>query len=471
MKSISILIVQSILLVVATLIVYTTMPSSDFSIKMMGWIGIIQLVFSIHSWSKQTGTSLTPYVIFIFAAYTFTFGQSILYVFDCVSPERDLMASFSPNQIYLAQKSTLIFLNFFHIGALLSCGRLKKRKSLYMVENSFMESVYVNNQISGIKIVGKIFLIISTIPFIIEIVTVFKIAATIGYGGLYEQEAKIGIFNIINILSQYFLPGILCLLIVEKSKTKRSYYIGVLLLDIGFWMFIGGRSTGVILAAILLMYYHIFIKKIKIKQALIVAVIGFFFVSFLATIADTRSDANSSTIESFMKGLGKGGAFFEAISEMGGSMFPMITTMDIVPNSEDYRYGSSYLWAATSVIPNLGFWDLHPAMKYANLNGWLQKSLNINYGPGFSIVAEAYINFGDWGFLMMIVLGYIFGMIFNIDIRNQKNPLMLVLSFVFCYLIIKTVRNSFLGTIRSVFYYILPIYLVAVWYKNGKLIK
>lgn len=461
-------ILGSLLLVFWTLIVHTFMPVSDSTLKMMGLIGIIQLIFSIISWWKQTGDALTPYVIFLIAAYIFTFGQSLLYVFDIVSTHWNLLSFCSPSRVYDAQKVTLIFLNFFHIGGLLSCSQNSQTISC-VVKNTDSELIYLENQICGIKLVGKIFLIISVIPFIIETVTIFHIAATLGYGGLYIQEAKIGIFNIINILSQYFLPGLLCLLVVEGSKIKRNIYIVIFILDVAFWMFVGGRSNGVIIAAILLMYFHICVRKIKFKQAAIVIVIGFFFISLLSAVSDTRSNTKASFVTSFVENFGKADPFYDAISEMGGSMFPLIKTMTIVPEQQDYRYGSSYLWASTSVIPNLGFWDLHPAMKYANLNDWLQKTLRLNYGPGFSIIAEAYINFGDYGCLMMLLLGYIFGLIFNIDLENKYSPLKLIMSLLFCYLIIKTVRNSFLATVRSLFYYILPIYLI-VRYKGGKFI-
>jgi len=86
-------------------------------------------------------------------------------------------------------------------------------------------------------------------------------------------------------------------------------------------------------------------------------------------------------------------------------------------------------------------------------------------------VAEAYINFGNLGFLMMMFLGYVFGLVFNINIRDKRNPLLIVLAFVFCFLIIKTVRNSFLATVRSIFYYIIPIYLIVVHMYNGRINK
>ena len=69
---------------------------------------------------------------------------------------------------------------------------------------------------------------------------------------------------------------------------------------------------------------------------------GFFFISLLGVIADTRADSNANISETFSKSMSNSNAFYSAISEMGGSMYPMITTMEIVPEREEFRYGSSY---------------------------------------------------------------------------------------------------------------------------------
>ncbi len=459
-----------LVIVCLTIIVFNIAPASSTSLKIMGVIGFFQLTYSILSWSKLTSIVYTPYVVFLVAAYVFTFGQSFLYVFDLVTPKRDLTLTYTFCQVYDAQVLTLIFLNFFHIGALLS---LKKRFTSRLQHSipDIFQNKYVNNQVVGIRLVGTIFIAISIIPYIIDCFTSIMIVQAFGYGGIYEQTAKIGVTNIISILSDYFIPGVLCLLIIEQRTKYRLLYIGALLFDIIFCMYIGGRSNGVILATILLLYYHNCVKPIKFKQFATFAVIGYLFISFLSAVGETRADTASSAVEVFVDNFGKNDAFFEAISEMGGSMMPMITSLEIVPEIEDYKYGSSYLYSLTSVIPNMGFWDLHPAMKYGNLNQWLQDRLDLSYGPGFSIVAEAYVNFGNLGFLFMLVLGYLFGMIFKIDIKSVKNPVLIVLSIVLCYLIIKTVRNSFLATVRSLFYYILPIYYIVIVVKKGKLIK
>lgn len=463
-------IVGALLLTALTLIIYNTTPHSDYGMKVMGVIGIVQLIYSIYSWAKITGAIITPYVIFLIAAYTFTFGQSILYVFGKVALDRDLTNLFSAVSIMPALNLTLIFLNFFHIGGLLSC-RSDSGYSQSFAPMSYMEEHYRQNQIIGVRKIGILFLGISIIPYLIERVILFSIVSTTGYSGLYTQDVKIGLSNITSILSQYFIPGVLCLLLVETSKLKKYVFITLLILEACFWLYTGGRSNGVIIAAILLMYFHICVKPIKLKQAIVIAVAGFFFISLLGVISKTRVDPNANIKEIMSDSFSNSNAFYSAVSEMGGSMYPMITTMELVPARYDFKYGASYLYAASSIIPNLGFWDLHPAMKYGNMNDWLQNAMNLSYGPGFSIVAEAYVNFGNWGFLMMLLLGYCFGLIFNFDIKSKRNPLLLVLSFIFCFLIIKTVRNSFLATVRSIFYYILPIYLFVVYYAKGKIIS
>ena len=461
-------ILGSLLIVVVTLVLYNSLTYSDFGMQVLGVVGIVQFAYSIFSWKKVTGSALNPYMVFLFSAYVFTFGQSFLNVFGKVTDDRALTEMFLPSSIMPAQYLTLIFLNFFHIGGLLSCKKHNQQNAANSQITLFDEQNRCN-QVKGIRKAGRLFIIVSIIPYIVERVTIFYIVLVSGYGGIYEQQAKVGIFNIISILSQYFIPGVLCLLLVETSRRKKWFYIAILLAEIGFWLYTGGRSNGVIIASVLLLYYHICVKPIRLKQAIIIGIAGFFFVSTLGIISETRSASKSDMSAIVSDNMGSSNAFYSALSEMGGSMYPMITTMTLVPDRYDYKYGSSYFYSLTSVIPNLGFWDLHPAMKYGNMNDWLQDAMDLNYGPGFSIVAEAYINFGSLGFLMMLVLGYCFGLIFNINIRDKYNPLLLVLSFVFCFLIIKTVRNSFLATVRSVFYYILPIYLIVVYMYKGRI--
>lgn len=433
------------------------------TLTIVGIIGYLQYFSELYFWKKNTGTILVPFIIFLTAAYIFTFGQSFLYVFDAVSVERDLMEFYSYREIFESQLITLVFLNFFYLGGSTVIKKKTNHSSSY-----FKNDTLVQLQSVGLKKVGKFFLVISIIPYIIDTATTFVIASTLGYSGLYEQQVKIGFANIVNILAQYFIPAVICLLLVEQKRKIRILYVAILLWHILFCMLVGGRSNGVIIAAILLLWYHMKINPIKLKQTIFLFVLGYFFSMILTVVAITRSESNVSLVSELASN--NKNPISETISEMGVSMMPLIETKNILQvKPEEYRYGASYFYSFTSIIPNMGFWDLHPAMKYGNLNDWLQRELNLSYGPGYSMVAEAYINAGKYGFIIMFLLGCIFARFMNVSIVNRYNPLQLVIAFIFCYLTIKTIRNSFLLTVRSIFYYIVPIYLIVMYYTKKKL--
>ena len=100
-----------------------------------------------------------------------------------------------------------------------------------------------------------------------------------------------------------------------------------------------------------------------------------------------------------------------------------------------FRYGESYLYSLTTIIPNLGFWDAHPGAIKAHLGNWLQDVLGLDYGPGFSMAAEAYINFGWFGILFMMLLGCFYGWLFSLISRKEEpeqyNPIVFFLYFLF----------------------------------------
>ena len=146
----------------------------------------------------------------------------------------------------------------------------------------------------------------------------------------------------------------------------------------------------------------------------------------------------------------------------------MARTMTLVPSTnEDYRYGTTYLYALSSLIPNIGFWEKHPAAVKANLAEWLIKKDNLTYSPAYSIVAEAYINFGIAGFIVMFILGVYFSRVLNIESGSKNKMLTFLVALIFTYMSLQMVRNCFFGVVRTLIYYILPIY----WYVSFKINK
>ena len=427
-------------------------PTSD-DLKLMGVFGWIQLLLSYYSWKCITGKLFVPYIVFLTAAYAFTFGQSFLDVFGFVDERRSLIRQCDIAEIYEAQFYTLLFMMVFHLGGLVS------------FKQNVLNNSFFNNQINileqqSIKKIGVVLLIISTIPFIIKNIYSLMIVSTYGYIGLYDENLKIPGGAVITFFSDYFIPGMLCMLLASKrNRLKRMQIILTLALFVLVIMYCGGRSQGVVLVAIILLYYHNFIKALSLKKWVIVGLLSILFVSSLSAVAHLRSGTRDNYFTSVINYQSETNPFFETISEMGASMYPMARTISLIPSSEDYRYGATYAYAISSIIPNIGFWERHPAAINAMLSEWLMEKDNLSYGPGYSIVAEAYINFGKMGFVAMFIIGFFFCKLLTSYNGNKYSLLSLLIALIFTYMSLKMVRNEFLATVRIAVFYIFPIYL------------
>jgi hypothetical protein len=104
----------------------------------------------------------------------------------------------------------------------------------------------------------------------------------------------------------------------------------------------------------------------------------------------------------------------EAIQEMGGSLRPLVHTIDLMEN-EPYRWGRTYWQAFTQVVPSLSLrWqgDVYLPLEELPPSHWVSRlAAPWNYqhfgGLGFSAVAEPYMNWGPWGVALAFwLLGY-----------------------------------------------------------------
>lgn len=454
-----------IFILVTLCIFYLYLYNTNYTINretlsVMGGVGLFQFIISFLSWNSAGKKILSPYFIFLFVLYIFSFGQSLLYPFGLVCEQRDLyerysvMYGFTVNDIYLAQIQSLLMLNLFHIAGLQYS--LKKTVENCNIVNKDKWNIAT---IQRLKKIGWFLFVVSVIPFTYETITDMITSMTYGYGALYEGEDKIGVANAISFISALFIPSVICLFIVYKSNVFiRNLLTGIIILVILAILMTGGRSNALILISILVVLYEYLIRPFS-KKAILIGLIGaFFMLQVLAYIANTRGAARSFTIE---KTEISDNAAVQAIAEMGWTQFCLIETMKLVPQQDDYRYGKSYIYAFTSIIPNLGFWKIHPAKTESNLGDWLSNSLQTNFGTGFSMCAEAWANWGSYGFLIFYLWGALLGSLFGrieTTIKNGNIALLVFLLIIFWFCL-KIPRNSFLNVVRAVFFYAGPIYL------------
>lgn len=429
----------------------TEVPSLG-SLSLMGWFGVIQLLYCIASWLSRGNQLISPYVIFLLTLYVFSYGQSFLWAFG-LEPSRSLIGfhGITISEIFDAQIITLIMLAFFHIGSLQYIIRHEKKQSIQT------ECYYDTKKI---KKIGWFLFVVSIIPYLSDLIQKVIVSSTLGYAALYEGNALIGINNFSAIIAEYCIPSVICLFIAYKDNILIRNSITVfMLLNVFGILFIGGRTDAVIMIALLLLLYNYLINKFSKKWLIIGVFASFFLLQILTFVANTRTESNRSVNFDGFKV--ENNAAVDAIAEMGGTMFCLIKSQNIVPNEETYRYGKSYIFAFSTLIPNLGFWDIHPAKKESNLGEWLTQKLGLGYGTGFSMCAEAYVNFGYFAFIVFFLWGWFLASIFGkIDICVQtRNFALLAFLLILFWNFLNVPRNSFINLVRPFFFIAGPIYL------------
>lgn len=419
----------------------------------------IQFIYVFLSWRKITSSKYDSYILFTIALYVFSLGHGLLDLFCGVKEKFSLIDSWgvSKSDYLYAEYITLTFALFFHFGALYSISFKK---------NNYREK-YFNNEavIYSLKIVGISLFIISFPFYVYDTVQDLKTALLYGYMGLYDTDNIVyGAAGFYRILSDAFVPSIICLLFyAEAAKRNRIYVYSLAFIVICVPpMFIGSRTNAVIMSGILLLIYSFF-NKIYFKYVLILGVIGYFAVFALVLVRNYRQTSETIEISEVIEHTREddGNVVTSIVSEMGWSMYPIVQTINIKKEkNESFLWGSSFLWSFTSIMPNL-FWDIHPAKKHADMSDWITKKMNFHFGIGYSIIAEAYANFGLLGFAFMFFIGSFLVRIFKYSISASisHDILLSAISVIVLWFVIRIVRNNFLDTIRFFGFYILPIFV------------
>jgi hypothetical protein len=164
-----------------------------------------------------------------------------------------------------------------------------------------------------------------------------------------------------------------------------------------------------------------------------------------------------------------------ALTEMGGSVRPLIETMERVPAESPYRLGGSYAQASLRVVPNLGLttasteWSDPESLPP---NHWITYlvapwTYAAYGGIGFSAVAEPYLNFGVAGIAAYFLgLGVLLG---RLDRALAAAPArrLLALAAVVLMPLLLTARNDFHGFARAAVWGVAIVMLVE-WAHGGR---
>jgi oligosaccharide repeat unit polymerase len=288
--------------------------------------------------------------------------------------------------------------------------------------------------------------------------------AIAGYAAAYSSLGGVTSWGKILDMIGYFFPFILFMLLAAyRSDKKMRTIIMAFILAITLFNFaVGNRSEPICYVMAMLWLYRRYseTKRKKRRATVTMIIAAVVIILIIPIIGETRNSGElslSTVINSFT---GKDSIFAtirDTITSMGMSAFPTVKTMLIIPGQQGFRYGQSYFFAALSVIPNL-FGGTHISVTYAGLPKWLAETLHMNYGPGFSMPAEAYYNFGWFGLVVAPFIGYFIAKL--LEERRKNESAMRTFILMGGFIILFTFpRREMLTVIRNTTYYLGFLYL------------
>jgi len=358
------------------------------------------LLWSVISWRLLGGGFLDAYLLFLVAVFMFNGAQCGLELFH-LNQQGILGGRFSSETIAKTVYLVSLGLASLHCGALVGLVRQSGANASPVVPTG--------RELAS-RLTGQILLGLSIIPACFVLSDNLSVVMAHGYMGLFGRTTATGFGNVSGILSSFLLPAMLYTLAGSRGRRKVVMALAVLLLIyVGIYLFIGLRGGALMALAAFLWLYHQCIRRIPRSAIVTLAVLVMLLIPIIGIVRTTAGewrlsvDAIREQVESSDRSLVVAG-----LSEMGRSMSTVAYTLDLVPDVRGLDYGVSYCYALLSTVPNLG-WEVHPTNAHGLLADWLVRTVDPGMaahggGLGFSLIAEAYLNFGWTGAPMALAL-------------------------------------------------------------------
>lgn len=460
------------LLLLLFIIVIYNMKDATLMNNYLNWLGVAIYFYAIFTWHWEKGDSFfSLYTIFYTFFVIFSYGQCIMWALG-IGLDRGI----GTGQIYYGSSiiphivdmnnikwySCICFIAF-HFGALIFA-----KKSAYI---GSANSSCVDN--TDRNLLYKVGCIITLIIAPITLYFRFKeaiIALQYGYNALYYGDFSTqGGYT--QILLYLFFPGLVCMLI-GSNFSKNSKMIAFTIFGIYMLLSIASGDRGSWLYSLIILIWlkqHSTDTRVELSKYFMYFIICIAGVCVLSTITSARDSGGISSLTfTDLKNafIGKSSPIVDAFFEMGSSMGIIAYLLTI--KTPIYPYNNTYLTAILGAFSSrlLGVFGL----KQVLIADWFsQDYLGLNYGVGFSMIGEAYVNGGYWGGVIYImILGAIIGRFLAVcknsfDIKSHPTKAFIAVSA--ANVLTGLPRGASYLTVKGLFYSIIPVLVLKTIYK------
>lgn len=375
--------------------------------------------WSIYTWLKVTKNYLSLYFFFLVYCFFSNAGQTLLQFFPNPGYSHiNIYTAYSKSYILRMVVFQIICVLAMHIGALISCAIYNKKNT---------GEIIITNNVSFPTIINDLLFTIASIISIIDSIQQFQLRMQYSYGDYYyymreSSSPYLLAFFYISMISYYFCN--------YNDKTRKTLIYAVAFIQSFIMLLVGRRSTIIpILASLAFLSFLTRPRYLSRKKVVLYILASFVFLAVSGSIAELRSHDLNSILSGNVKGIVQKGLFYrigDVIQEMGSSARTILLTMhrnDIgIPHQSTIFYDFIQSFIPQDVLDAVGIYEPTIAVPSA----WITYHTNSSSGLGYSIIAEAYLNYGYSGFIFTGIYGFIVSYLELYCIKKSKEGKILV---------------------------------------------
>lgn len=296
-----------------------------------------------------------------------------------------------------------------------------------------------------------IIFIICLLPMVYYYYKLINVSMVAKYGSKQYVEMIENTNYLISLLRVFGVISLIILVFIEfHAKTKFRYFIFILFLSIGIISLLcGSRTEGL---SIYLLFICMFVRKAKLslikKIGLIISII--LLIIMIPLFFEIRMDITNIKNIDFLSYFSFD-SIWSAFHELGGSETAMLLVVD---GNYGVQYGQSILLAVFNTLFNFLPSSIRPDLSSigpVSLAYYFTKELNLNYGLGFSLFGEMFLNFSWFGCLFFLILRICLDKLYN-----KSDFISVLKSFIMIYILFTMPRRETKDLFTEIVYYYLP---------------
>lgn len=428
----------------------------DYTPKAFRLLCIYTLIMSILVLAIQIKCEkgvVKPFVIVLICFELFQIGLPMLYGADASYKNWNIEFFDIKNRI-----NSLIFTMYcIHAFALGGSLGLSNSSKLMETKNQYLKNPFL---------IRKIAIFLSVITGIVAIPLSALIAIlSMKNGYSYIKVDSMGINSgFTNMIRTVFPAAIFLLLIYSKPTFERKIILFFIFLYGGLSMAAGGRTVGLSMFLTLIYYFDV-VKKSKQKKEnkllrnMIIGISVLLLLIILVLVKTIRTGQNIENLTLVQ-------IIESVVEEMGFNFTSICFTKKYIPSTTGFQYGKSYLYALICLLPaSFDPSGVINTLKQLGPEQWLATRLHasygvtFDYGVGYSIIAESFYNFGNYGFLVVLLQGILIQKIFSIKF-DKDDKFGLYVKVIMLWALTTYPRRSFFTLAKALEYDVLLVIII-----------